>query len=444
MLSVRRDVFALIGLIVVSLLVGGYILGQQRLRFPFIEDTPVRMSAELSTAQAVTPGQGQTIRVSGVRIGDIGKVELRDGRAFVELVIDREYEDLIRTDATALLRPKTGLKDMFLDVNPGSEEAPQAKGGFTIPVRNTLPDVNPDEILAGLDHDVRGHVAQLLKGASTGLDGRGADLRSVLKRFEPTHRSLARVAGTVKARRVELRRLVSSLADVNTELARRDDDLAEVIGESSKVFRTLASTQDGIAASIRALPTALRSTRTALTEADRLAVVLKPASERLLPVPDALKRANDSLAPLARQATPQLRSDIRPFVRAARPVAADLRPASRDLAAAEPGLTRSLKVVNNLVNMLAYNPGGREGPDKAGRNEGYLFFLAWLGHQSLNLFSQSDAHGVFRPIVLSAPCQLLAQAAKTSPLESVILGVSGVLENTAACGEASGAAEAKR
>ena len=37
------------------------------------------------TAQAVTPGQGQTVRVAGVRVGDISKVELKDGHAVVTM-----------------------------------------------------------------------------------------------------------------------------------------------------------------------------------------------------------------------------------------------------------------------------------------------------------------------------------------------------------------------
>ena len=59
--------------------VGAYILAHQRLRFPLIEEAPIKLKAELPTAQAVTPGQGQTVRVSGVQIGEIGEVELRDG-----------------------------------------------------------------------------------------------------------------------------------------------------------------------------------------------------------------------------------------------------------------------------------------------------------------------------------------------------------------------------
>jgi phospholipid/cholesterol/gamma-HCH transport system substrate-binding protein len=429
------DVTALLALVVCGLVVGGYILDQQRVRLPILEDAPMRLQAELATAQAVTPGQGQTVRIAGVRIGDIGKVELEEGRAKVELLIDREFDDVIRTDATALLRPRTGLKDMFLEVNPGTPTAPVAREGWTMPVSNTLPDVNPDEFLAGLDADVRDHLKVLLAGASDGLRGRSDDLRQVLKRFEPTHRALARVNGTVKTRRRELRRLISSLAAVNREVASRDDDLSDLVQQSSRVFRALASEQDNVAATIRELPSALRATRSALEEADKLGQELGPAVTRLQPVPAALRSANAATTPYALEAAPLLRRDIRPFVREARPLVRDLRPAVADLAAAEPGLTRTLGVLNHLVNMLAYNPGGREGPDKAGRMEGFLFHLGWLGHQSTNLFSNADAHGVFRPVLLSGPCQTLESTVSgQAPFDQLLGGLTGVLSDQAVCG----------
>jgi ABC-type transporter Mla subunit MlaD len=46
--------------------------------------------------------------VSGVRVGDISKVELQDGRAIVTMDLEPEFGDLVHTDAKALLRPKTG------------------------------------------------------------------------------------------------------------------------------------------------------------------------------------------------------------------------------------------------------------------------------------------------------------------------------------------------
>ena len=62
----------------------------QRLRIPVLEETPFQLKAELETAQAVTPGQGQTVRVAGVRVGDIAEVEYDDGVAVVTMDIDQQ------------------------------------------------------------------------------------------------------------------------------------------------------------------------------------------------------------------------------------------------------------------------------------------------------------------------------------------------------------------
>ena len=106
-----KDFLAIIGLIVVAGFIGVYILDNQRLRFPVIEEKPFTVKAEFSTAQAVVAGQGQTVRVSGIRVGDIGGTELKDGRAIIKMDLDPRYKKLVRTNATAFLRPKTGLKD---------------------------------------------------------------------------------------------------------------------------------------------------------------------------------------------------------------------------------------------------------------------------------------------------------------------------------------------
>ena len=114
---------AIVGLVAIAIVVGGYILHEQRLRFPILEGKPMRINVELDNAQAVTPGQGQTAQVAGVPIGSIAEVSLKDGRAIVGLDIKPKYEDLVHRDATAMLRPRTGLKDMYVQIFPGHDPA---------------------------------------------------------------------------------------------------------------------------------------------------------------------------------------------------------------------------------------------------------------------------------------------------------------------------------
>jgi phospholipid/cholesterol/gamma-HCH transport system substrate-binding protein len=433
----RGDFLALLALLTVAAIVGGYILENQRLRFPIIEPEPFELKGTFETAQAVTPGQGQTVRVAGVRIGDIAKAELKDGRAVITMEIDRKYDDLVRENATALLRPKTGLKDMFIELNPGTKDAPLAKEGFNLPIANTLPDVNPDEFFASLDTDTRDYLKLLLQGARKGLENNGDDLREVLKRFEPTYRDLAAVSTEVKSRRVELRRLINSLQRLNTELGSRDDDLAQLVDSSQRVFRAFANERTNVSATVAELPGALQELETNLAKVRRMATVLRPAADQIRPAVRALNRSNSATAPFAREAAPLIERDIRPFVREARPLIRDLNPAAKDLVDGEPGLKRTFKVLNHFFNMLAHNPGGRQGPEVNGRDEGYLFYLAWVGHQTNNLFNNADAHGPGRPFTSGGTCSTLEQTVQSQPQLEAILGLSGAFSDPRVCGGAS-------
>jgi phospholipid/cholesterol/gamma-HCH transport system substrate-binding protein len=409
-----RDFAAIVALAAIAAGVGGYVLANQRLRFPW-EGAPFRIKAEFATAQAVTPGQGQTVRVSGVRVGDISKVDLKDGRAVVTMDLDPDYKGFVHTDATALLRPKTGLKDMFIELDPGSGRAPRAKAGWTVPVRNTAPDVNPDEIFAVLDDDTRDYLKLLIGGAGQGLAGRGDDLRDLFRRFEPTHRDLERVNGKVAERHRNLRRLVHSLEQLNNELAGKDDQLAALVDSSAKVFRTFASEQQNVGRAVSDLPGTLEQTTDTLQKVERFARVLRPTADDLRPPVKALDRANQQVKPLADEATPIVRDQIRPFVRDARPLVRSLNAPANDLATATPDLTSTFTTLNHFLNLASYNENGRQGPAVAGRDEGYLFWLAWLQHNGAALFSSSDANGPFRPVTLGGTCSVLKEITGDNP-----------------------------
>ena len=152
------DFLAIIGLLIIAIAVATVILGKQRLTLPawvpLIGQDFFMIEAEMSTAQAITPGQGQTVNVAGVEVGEIASVKLRDGKAIIGMKIQPRYARIYK-DASILLRPKTGLKDMVAELTPGTQQAGRLEEGAVIPVSQTLPDVNLDEILATLDADTR-------------------------------------------------------------------------------------------------------------------------------------------------------------------------------------------------------------------------------------------------------------------------------------------------
>jgi phospholipid/cholesterol/gamma-HCH transport system substrate-binding protein len=438
-----REVGAVLGLIVLAAFVAIYILNAQSMRFPLVEESPKHITVELQNAQAVEPGQGQTVRVAGVEVGRISDVKVVRGIAAVEVELEPEYTDLIRADATALLRPKTVLKDMFLEVSPGTGRV--LDDGGRISVANTLPDVDPDEIYAALDSDTRPYLKLLVSGAGEGLKGRGTDLREVFRRFEPVHRDLARVTRATARRRVALKRLIHRYGVLLEELGRRPDDLRRLVSASHAVFDTLANEDQSISTSVARLPGSLQATERALTEVRSFAPALRTTLEALREPVRKLPATNAALTPFLEDTTPVLREEIRPFVRAARPFTDDLRLAARDVSKAAPDLDTSLEETNRFFNMGAYNPGGAESlaglsvPQQRARNEGFLYWLAWTAQNGVSLFNTADAQGPWRrvticgvpaPILQTIISGVLDNVVKTNPslAEQLIGGAGNVIQ----------------
>jgi phospholipid/cholesterol/gamma-HCH transport system substrate-binding protein len=414
-----RDFLAIMGLLLVGLVATWIIVQNERLRIPVLEERPFQLKAELKTAQAVTPGQGQTVRVAGVRVGDISKVEVDDGNAVVTMDIDQKFLPVYR-DATILLRPKTGLKDMFLELDPGTRAAGEYEEDETIPVANTAPDVNLDEVLQFLDTDTRAYLRLLLVGGGEGLRGRGKDLGELLGSLGPINRGLANLNSEVAKRKENLANLIHNMNIFFGRVGQEGDSIAQLVDASNSALGAIASQDLDVRRATRLLGPTLQETRVALTETDRLAEVLGPTLNSLRPFARKLKPINESLGRLARNTRGTIKGDIRPFVQVARKPVRDLRPAAQNLVGATPRLTVVGQKLNKLFNMAAYNPNGAEAAGTPNRDEGYLYWLGWLAHVGNSTFQSQDAHGVYRHIYLTLTCEVAQQILSDSPLNPII------------------------
>lgn len=431
------QLLAVIALITVALTAGWVIVQNQRLRVPLLEERPFELRAEFQTAQAVAPGQGQTIRVAGVEVGDVSDVELVDGVAVVSFEIDRHYLPVYR-DATILMRPATGLKDMFFSLDPGTRQAGVIEEGGTVPLANTAPDVNVDEILAGLDADSRAYLRILISTLGRGLDGRAAELGGALGELGPINRDLEQVNSKLAARDRELSRLIHNLSLLSATAADHDRQLGDLVVASDRALGALAGQSGDLTRLTENLPGTLAAGRRTFTALEPFARRLGPTLERLRPFARRLDGVARSTTTLAERATPVLREELRPLVRAARPVVPDLRTAAGNLATASPPLTGALRRVNHLGNMAAYNPRGAEPAGTPGRDEGFLYWLAWFSHNGPSIWSGQDAHGPFRRLYLTGGCAELRNLVQTSPLGPVLgaitTGLGPLFSPGRACG----------
>jgi phospholipid/cholesterol/gamma-HCH transport system substrate-binding protein len=434
-----REFLAIIGLVALSALVAIYLLDQQGFRFPLVESAPKHIEIQLTDAQAVEPGQGQTVRVAGIQVGRISGVKLHNGIAAVDVELDGKYDKLIREDATALLRPKTALKDMFIEVSPGTGKV--VPNGGSISAANTLPDVDPDEIFSALDADTRPYLQLLVSGLGEGLRGRGEDLRETFRRLEPVHRDLARVMRATASRRQALKRLIHEYGLLVAKLGKRPNDLRRLVTASRAVFGTLAGQEQNISTSVAELPGSLDATQRAFAQVRDFAPLLQSTLESLREPIRKLPATNAALTPFLADTTPVLRNQVRPFVRAARPFTNDLRLAARDVAKATPDLTTALQETNRFFNIGAYNPGGAESlsglsiAQQRARREGLLYWLGWTAQNGVSLFSSADAQGPWRrvticgvpgPFLNGLIANVLTQVKSTNPtLVQQLIGAAG-------------------
>jgi phospholipid/cholesterol/gamma-HCH transport system substrate-binding protein len=432
-----RDFVAIIVLLIIAIGVASYILSQQRFNLPAwvpgLGQDFYTVNAEFQTAKSVTPGQGQTVTIAGVNIGEISKVELKDGRALVEMKLEKKYGERVRKDASLLLRPKTGLEDMVIEMAPGTGAAPKAPEGWTIPVQNTLPTVNLEDILASLDRDTRDYLRLLVAGAGQGLKDNGDDLAATFKRFEPGAEYARRMTAKLIERRGNIRRSIHNLRVLLEAVGEKDDQLAQLIDSSNTVFRSFAAQDANIRDALQQLPPTLRVTNTGLRKTERLANVLGPALEDLRPTARILGPTQRRIRPFLRTSTPIIRDQLRPFARDVLPTVKSLRGAARGLADVTPDLRDTLRVLNYVFNTLAYNPPGEE-------DEGYLFWASWANHLGTSLFNTQDAHGPIRRGTILISCNtatVLNTIIASDPRLGEIAQLSGLPQSTQICPQSS-------
>jgi phospholipid/cholesterol/gamma-HCH transport system substrate-binding protein len=399
-----RAVAMLVVLVALAAAVSLFILANQNLTgpswMPVIGKHHFRIDARFMSAAGVLPGQGHAVTISGVRVGEIAGVRVEDGAAVLTLDIERRFAR-VRPDATLLLRPKTGLKDMIVELDPGTPESgPLLEEGATLGTAATQPDVNFEEILAALDADTRASLQLLLTDGGKALgDGGGRALANTFRRFEPLSRHSAQATRLVAQRRRKLRRLMHNLSLIAGELGSRDRQLAAFVDANAAVFRRFASQNERLGEALELLPGTLASTSAALGHADALGSTLRTGLRDLAPGARALGPSLRRVRPFLTETTPVLRDQLRPFAREAQPTARQLVPATRDLAETVPELASFTDTLNAIVDELAHDPPGNDA-----KGQGYLFYVPWAGHNTNSVLSSQDGVGPTRRSLVLFSC----------------------------------------
>ncbi len=383
-----KDTIAITLLTLAAIVMTLWIFTQQKASLPswapIVGEDFAHLTADFSNAQAVTPGQGQAVVIAGIQVGKISSVELEEGHAVVGMDVEPKYLKLIHPDATLLLRPKTNLNDMTVEITPGSGSG-SVDDGFRFPLSHTEPSIQFEAFLSTLDTDTQRYLQLLVAGGAQGIGGRGRQLSGAFRRLQPFSHYIAGLNRAVAQRRVALARVIHDFGLLTTELGRRDSELERFVSSSKDALGNFANQQQALQESLVEFPSTLTALRSALAASDKFSEAARPALLGLIPQAQASVPAFKANEQFFRQTTAPIREQVRPFTRQVRPVLTHLNEGATDLNTSVRSFGNALGGINSLLNILAYKPKGKQ--------QSYLFYLPWLNHDLNTTFNLTDAAG---------------------------------------------------
>ena len=368
------------------------------------------LEAELSTAQAVTPGQGQTVNIAGVEVGEISSVELGTARRSIgHEDRARVRDDLPRRDDPAAPEDRPEGHDRRARRRarrrPGELAEGERDPGLADAARR---QPRRDPRLARRRH-ARLPAAAARRRRRGPAAATGRELAQTIRRFEPTaHVRAPRSTSSSRERRAQPPARRPQLLAADRRAGRRATRSSRNFVESSNaVFAALR--QPGREHARDAARAARRRSTTIAGGARARSTRWPPRSARRSRT-CGRRRARSArrcaqTRPFLRETTPIIRDQIGPFTRAALPTVRELRPAMRDLAAATPDLTRIVPRRQRAAQHARLQPARRR------RARATCSGSRGLNHVGARVFSTQDAHGPIRRGIVVVHCDA-ARAAR--------------------------------
>ena len=317
-----RDVTALIALFALGTFTTSIVLVNQRFDWPWEEK--FEFQAEFSETPGISPSNGQEVRIAGVTVGSITEAEVTDD-GLARLTLSLEPGHTVFKNTRLVLRAKTPLNDMYVEMSEGSPKAGKLDEGDVVPVAQTASPVQVDRVVQNLDEDARTGLASLLQESDVALANAPQHLGPGLDATDQVLADLKPVIEALEGRRSQIRRLVGSLSEVAGATGGDEARLARITTSLADTLGVISARDDELTQALATLPGFVSELKSATKNVTRLSDELDPTLEAVEAASGTLPTALARLASLAERLD-ETSKTATPVVREARPVLADLRP----------------------------------------------------------------------------------------------------------------------
>ena len=359
---------------------------------------PFQFQAVFSSANSIR--LSSPVRIAGVNVGKVVKVEGQEGTNNAIVTMEMQDRGLpIHKDAELKIRPRIFLEgNFFVDLKPGTPQAPTIAEGDTIPAGQTAIPVQLDQVLTSLQKSTRRNLQVLLIELGAGLtaeptaaenaeqppltQGKTAAeaLNNSLKYSEPALKNSALVNQALQGVEPDdLPGLVRGLAATSTKLVGSEAQLGDLVVNFNTTMEAIASEQDAVRESIALLGPTVKNAYASLGSLNEALPSLAQFSVDFVPGVEQTQPTIDAVTPWIAQVTP--------FVSEAEMggVAANLQPTTESLAelsaATIPTLTQTLNF-SQCVSKVLIPTGDVVVPDGAfttGKPNSQEFWSALVG-----------------------------------------------------------------
>ena len=343
------------GVITILFLVAFSVIG-------FTKDNPFSRPFHINAIVTDSSGikSGSLVRIAGVDVGSVSKVERYDGGKTSKITMDINENGLpVHEDARVHVRPRLFLEGNFvMELSPGAPGSGRLEDGDTIPLTRTTRAVQLDELFSTLQGPEREDLQTVFIELGKALDdpnpsdgqaltkgqSAGESFNDTIKAMAESGTDVERLFRSLQGQeRGDLAAAIRSFADATSPLADKADDLARMITELDTTVGVFADNQAAVRAGVEQFPVTLG---TAQRELPLLRASLDPARRVALNLAGAMDQLPgfvDASGPFLDQ-TQALLSDEE-----AGGLVKTLVPITSGLAEAAPDLTSTLEDLDRLA-----------------------------------------------------------------------------------------------
>ncbi|MEA2495289.1 MAG: phospholipid/cholesterol/gamma-HCH transport system substrate-binding protein, partial [Thermoleophilaceae bacterium] len=260
---------------------------------------PKGYQVQANFPEATLLAQTGDVRISGVPVGRVVKMERNGNRTRVTMQIKSRYAPL-PSDTRAMLRLKTLFGETYVELTPGSRNAPRLADGGLIPNSHVTGSVELDEVLKTFKPRTRAAFQTWLQSQADAIQGRGTDINAGFASLPGFVNSTDKLLVTLDAQSAAVRRLVSATGDFFGAISAREGELRGLITDANGLFQTTAARNRDLANVFRELPRFERESTLTLPQLTAFAREARPVVQRLQPAAsaaDPLFKDVDRLAP---------------------------------------------------------------------------------------------------------------------------------------------------